>query len=121
MDAARHVNNVKYMNWTESARINYFIKAGISMAFDGSRTGPIVAWQDCKYIFPMTFPDTAQIGIRVTEILEDRIIMEAAIFSKKHKTLAALSKQVLIPYDYGKFKKSTIPHSWIEEIEKIEK
>lgn len=120
MDAARHVNNVKYLNWTESARIDYFMKADMSLAFDADHIGPIIAWQDCKYIFPMTFPDTAQIGIRVSEILEDRIIMEAAVFSKTHNRIAAISKQILIPYDYGKLEKSIIPRQWITEIEKIE-
>ena len=121
MDAANHVNNVNYLKWTEAARINYFMKAGISTEFNGSSIAPILSWQDCKYISPMTFPDIAQIGIRVTELKKDRIVMEAAVFSKKQKRISALSKQEFIPYDYENLQKSTIPIDWIKEIEKIEK
>ncbi len=121
MDAAKHVNNLIYMRWTETARIAYFIEAGISTEFDGHSIGPIMAWQDCKYIFPITFPDTAKVGLKTTKMLEDRFEMEAAIFSSQHNRIAAISKQIVIPYDYGALKKNPIPDNWISGIERIEK
>ena len=121
MDAANHVNNLIYMRWTETARISYFMDVGISTNFSGAEIGPILAFQDCKYIYPMTFPDTAQVGMKTTKILDDRIEMEAAVFSTVHNRLAAISKQIVIPYDYGALKKSPIPANWISGIEDLEK
>jgi len=117
MDAARHVNNLVYLRWSESGRIAYFNKIKVNPSFSGADTGPILGWQDCKYIYPMTFPDTAIVGVRTLEILEDRLIMESAIFSERVNRIAAVSKQIIVPYSYAELKKVPLPQSWIEGIE----
>lgn len=121
MDAARHVNNLIYMGWTETARIEYFNSIGIDTSFSGTTEGPILAWQDCKYIFPVTYPDDVIVGCRTVEIKEDRFILESAVFSVKHERLAALSKQSIIPYSYVKFAKLAMPQSWLHGIKELDK
>lgn len=120
MDSANHVNNLIYLRWAESARIEYFAQMKMDISFKPGDTGPILGWQDCKYIFPMTFPDTAIIGCRVNEILEDRFIVETAIFSEKHQRIAAISKQSIIPYSYKDLKKVEMPKEWVDKIREIE-
>jgi len=120
MDAANHVNNLVYMKWTESARIHYFEKIGIDISFRSAEAGPILGWQDCKYIFPMTFPDTAVIGVKTTEILSDKFIMECAVFSKSYNRIAAISTQSIVPYSYTDSRKVDIPKHWIENIEQLD-
>ena len=119
MDAANHVNNLIYLRWGESARIIYFEKMNLPTSFTGKQ-GPILGWQDCKYIFPLTYPDTAIVGVKVSEIKTDRFMMECHIFSKKHQRLAAISKQAIIPYDYQNLCKIEMPSDWIEAIQKLE-
>jgi acyl-CoA thioester hydrolase len=121
MDAANHVNNLIYLRWAESGRIEYFEKMGMDISFNSGGTGPILGWQDCKYIFPMTFPDTAIVGCRVLEILSDRFTVETAIFSEKHQRIAAISQQSIIPYNYAELKKVNLPEIWVEKIRAIEK
>ena len=114
MDSAQHVNNLIYMRWAESARImafeHYF---GNDFNFLKG-VGPILSWQDCKYIFPMTYPDTAIIGVKINEILADRFIMETAAFSEKHHRIASIGKQTIMAYDYGSLKKVELPEAWVE-------
>ena len=119
MDAANHVNNTVYLRWAESVRIEYFAAMGMDISFSGIDVGPILGWLDCKYIFPITYPDWAVVGARTIEIKEDRFIMECAIFSKKHARIAAISKQSIIPYSYGDLVKVDIPENWLESIEKL--
>ena len=119
MDVAKHVNNLIYLHWVESGRIRYFYEMGMDNKFEG--VAPIIGWQDCKYIFPMTFPDTAIVGVRTLEIEEDKIILETAVFSKKHERIAAISKQSIIPYSYDDLKKVPLPTSWRTGVERIEK
>lgn len=120
MDVARHVNNVIYLNWSESARLTYFEKMGMDTSFASSEAGPILAWQDCKYIFPITYPDTAIVGMRVTEIKNDCVIMESAIFSEKHQRIAAISQQKVVPYNYVELKKMEVPESWRAGVKRLE-
>lgn len=121
MDAAKHVNNTVYLAWAESARIAYFEEMDMDTSFSGVEVGPILGWLDCKYIFPLTYPDTAIVGARTTEIKEDRFLMECAIFSEQKERICAISKQTIIPYDYKGLKKAGMPQIWLEAIDRIEK
>lgn len=119
MDAAQHVNNVNYLRWGESARIGYFAEMGMDLSFSEG-VGPILGYQDCKYIFPMTFPDTAIIGCRTVSIAEDRFTMECKVFSEQHQRISAISKQVIIPYDYSTLSRAKMPEEWQAAIRRIE-
>lgn len=115
MDAAQHVNNTVYLRWIESARLEMFRKInGGSFKFE--KIVPILAWQDCKYIFPLTYPDTALITLDISVIKSDRIECEGRIYSKQHNRLAAISKNTLMAYDMQDLKKLPLPENWIDKI-----
>ena len=42
MDAAQHVNNLVYLKWSESGRIDYFKALCVSTEFGASEKGPIL-------------------------------------------------------------------------------
>ena len=111
MDAAQHVNNTVYLRWMESARIEMFKKMHEG-DFQFKRIVPILAWQDCKYIFPVTYPDTVVITLDILELMEDRVLCEGKIYSKNHDRLAAISKTLLMAYDIEELKKHTFPQAW---------
>ena len=119
MDAARHVNNIVYLRWTETARVVYMDAMGMDTSFRGPGVGPIIGWQDCKYIFPLEYGDTALVGARTTEILQDRFVMQCAVFSERHDRLAALSLQHIIPYSYGELRKVALPEEWVRGIRAV--
>ena len=119
MDAAKHVNNSVYIRYGESARIAYFDKMELDNSFN-DKIGPILGWQDCKYIFPLTYPDTVSIGVKVTEIKGDRFFVECHMFSHRHQRLVAINKNSIIPYDYHELKKVALPQTWVEKIEILE-
>ena len=121
MDAAQHINNLEYLRWAESARVEYFDKIGISVDFGTSDLAPILGWQECKYIFPITYPDIALVGIKTTEIMSDRLMLETSVFSKKYERIACVSKQSIVPYDYIKLTKVSLPGEWVERIKNYEK
>ena len=114
MDAANHVNNTVYLRWMESVRIEMFLKMG-SGNFNSNTTIPILAYQDCKYIFPVTFPDTVLLTYDVISIKTDRILCLGKIYSKKHNRLAALSHNTFMPFDTKTSKKTFIPEDWKQE------
>lgn len=117
MDSAKHVNNLIYLKWSETSRILLFNQM-MDTSFDG-KEGPILGWQDCKYIFPLTFPDKVLITCGVTEIKEDRFMMRSQIYSYRHHRIAAITEQSIIPYDYIQLKKINIPASWLENLKNL--
>lgn len=111
MDAAQHVNNTVYLRWIESARIKMFQKMNGGM-YEFKKIVPILAWQDCKYIFPVTYPDQILVAMDIIELLEDRVICEGKIYSKSHSRLVAISKSTLMAYDMEELKKHPFPQTW---------
>ena len=119
MDSARHINNLVYLRWAETARVVYFNRMGMNIEFAGEGAGAILSWQDCKYTFPMTHPDTAVVGVRAKEVLEDRFVLQTGVFSKTHGRIAAITHQTIVPYDYAALTKVPMPQVWIDGIRKI--
>ena len=119
IDAMMHVNNVYYLRWAESARVEYFYKIGLFFD-DFKKIGPILAWQDCKYIVPITFPDEITIGIRTEEVRDDRYSLVCHFWSKKHQRLCAISRHTIVSYDYRKKQKVPLPAKWVAKIKEID-
>lgn len=113
MDAAQHVNNVVYLRWVESARIAYFLDLNGGELSNEDNVGPVVAHQDCKYIRPVTFPDTVLVGVERKEIQDDRIVLETKIFSKSQNKLVAISTQQIVSYDFKRKMKAPLPLNWV--------
>ncbi len=117
IDMARHVNNLVYLKWTETARVRLF--EGMMETGFNNDAGPILAWQDCKYIFPMTYPDVAVVTCGVKEIQTDRFIVESQVYSTLHKRITAISLQSIIPYNYNELKKIPLPALWSEKLQQL--
>jgi acyl-CoA thioester hydrolase len=121
MDAAGHVNNATYLRWFETARIQYLADIGLDVVNPSEEADFILGWQECKYIFPVTFPDTVHIGIRVTGIREDRLVMQARMFSARHQRLAAIANGDMVTYNYRLLKKVMVPETLINRVSAFEK
>ncbi len=113
LDAANHVNNIIYLRWIESARVKYFLHLNNGKLKNEDNVGPVVAWQDCKYIRPVNYPDTITIGIKKIENLDDRIVLEAKIYSDAQKRVVAVSQQHMVSFDFKTKTKAPLPMNWL--------
>lgn len=121
MDAYRHVNNVAYVRWGETARIDYFIKIGlINRDLEKSEYAPILGFQSVKYIIPLEYPDIIKIGTRVEEIREDRIIFRSYYFSEEQDRLAAIMVHEIVIIDPANGSKVPVPGYLAEKIKTLE-
>ncbi|WP_282778602.1 acyl-CoA thioesterase [Phaeodactylibacter xiamenensis] len=121
MDAANHVNNVVYLRWFEHARVVYLDRLNYPVVLEQEGLpGVILAKQDCKYLFPVHYPDTITMGIKVTEIGEDRFVMHCKMYSQEHQRLVAIANATIVTYDYVKQSKAPVPESLRQGIQAIE-
>ncbi len=109
MDAFRHVNNVVYFRYFESARLAYFEKLNLWDLMDDTGGGPILASAQCQYKLPLTYPDTISVGIHVPRLEADRFVMKFRIVSHRHRRIAAEGDGLIVWYDYREQKKMLIP------------
>lgn len=111
MDAFQHVNNVVYFRYMETARIAYFLKMNYMKIMEETGLGPILASTQCRYRFPLTYPDSVSVGARVPHVEEDRFRMEYRIVSHRHQKVAAEGDALIVSYDYRKRTKAPLPEA----------
>ena len=117
MDAFGHVNNVVYFRYFENARIEYLRR----IAFDNAlQVGPILASTSCRFRRPLTYPDDLHVGVRTTDIGEDRFTIEYRLVSERLGEVAAEGEGVVVAYDYQKARKAILPPSVRRAIEDLE-
>jgi len=120
MDALRHVNNVVYFRYFESARIAYFERLAFWEFMNQTGIGPILASIECKFKMPLTYPDTISVGTRVSRIEEDRFVMEYRAVSQKSQAIAAEGEGVVVSYNYRENKKALLPEELRQRILALE-
>jgi acyl-CoA thioester hydrolase len=119
-DSFGHVNNTIPIRWFESARIAYMEKSGVRHVTDASGLGPILAAIDCNYRRQLHYPDTVQVGARVSSIGRTSMIMEHVVFSEKLGVLAAYGTSTVVMFDYVANKPRRISEELRAAFEKIE-
>jgi len=120
MDALRHVNNIVYFRYFESARIAYFEKLRFWEFMDQTGIGPILASIQCKFKIPLTYPDAVSVGTRIPKIEQDRFVMEYRAVSHKSHAIAAEGESVVVSYNYRENKKTPLPDEMKQRILTLE-
>lgn len=120
MDAFQHVNNVRYLRWFESARIEYLKYLKTLKINSNTNIGVIVGSLDCKYLFPVTYPDTIELGVRIENLEAGKFDMVCHMVSQRHQRLVAIASAKIVIYDYVNFKKAEMSEAMMEEIRTLE-
>tara|TARA_Y100000589_G_scaffold193908_1_gene183428 strand:- start:86 stop:523 length:438 start_codon:yes stop_codon:yes gene_type:complete len=107
MDAFNHVNNVVYIRWCETARIELFRNIwgnkGINMKeiLEGSGVGPILANFNINYKIPISYPDNVIIQTRVAHIGNSSFNVEHQVFTEKMgNSVVAEASSVVVMLNY---------------------
>jgi acyl-CoA thioester hydrolase len=116
MDALRHVNNIIYFRYFESARIAYFEKLRFWEFMNQTGVGPILASIQCRFKIPLTYPDTVSVGTRISRIEQDRFVMEYRAVGHKSQAIAAEGESVVVSYNYRENKKTPLPEEMKQRI-----
>jgi len=109
MDALQHVNNIEYFKYFQVARVAYFEKIDSDSVLGETRVSSILASTQCKFIYPLAYPDSVSVGVRVDSMAEQYFIMKYAVVSHKHQRLVAIGDAKVVMFDYVDNKKASIP------------
>jgi acyl-CoA thioester hydrolase len=114
-DAFGHVNNLAYLRWAETARVEYLLRVAMFPSLPPSGIAPILASVKCDYEAPVKYPDTIFAGARVTRIGTSSVRMEHVVVSQKLDRVVARVDSTLVLLDYSRNKPVPVP----AEIRKI--
>jgi len=121
MDALQHVNNIEYFKYFQVARIAYFEKINSDSVFGETPISLILASTQCKFIYPLAYPDSVSVGVRVDAMADQYFTMKYSVVSHKHQRLAAIGDAKVVMFDYVNNKKASIPSEIRKTIIDLEK
>lgn len=119
-DSFAHVNNVAYLRWCETGRVEYLRRLGLFPELPPKGVGPIVASVTCHYRRQLKYPDTVIVGTRVTAIGNSSFHMEHRIVSQASGETAAESEATMVTVDYSIGKPVRVPEGVREAIATLE-
>jgi acyl-CoA thioester hydrolase len=120
MDYFRHVNNIVFFRYFESARIAYLERIGFRQEMESNGTGPILGATHARFRRPLTYPDWVWTGARTVQLGEDRFVMDYRIESSREGAVAAQGGGVVVSYAYGAGHKVSLPAGVRRAIEALE-
>lgn len=120
-DAFGHVNNVAYLRWCETARVEYLRRIGLFPDLPPQGVGPIIAAVTCHFRRPLKSPDTVTVGTRVTEICNSSFCMEHRIVSHAAAAVAAEAESRMVTVDYSSGRPVRVPEHIREAIARVER
>ncbi|CAZ85084.1 unnamed protein product [Tuber melanosporum] len=108
--AARHVNNVTYTRWAESARVNWAwnfakhvdpVNRDLWAELCSSRgVGLILKSIQVDYKLPIEWPDKVTVYHKLSEVGDSSFTLGVIILSEKHQRLAARCMEDIVVYNY---------------------
>jgi acyl-CoA thioester hydrolase len=120
MDSYRHVNNVVYFRYFESARLEYFRRLGWFEFERATGVGPILASTRARFRRPLTYPDTISVGARVVELGADRFTLDHKIVSHAQQAVVTEGQGTVVTYHHAEGRKVPMPEELRERIEALE-
>jgi len=121
MDSMNHVNNVTYIRYAESARINWAYNYAIhvdpshksewSELWTPKGDGLILRSIRTDYKFPMTWPDKISVFHKLRALpspTDSSFILDVVILSELQQRPAARCEEDIVVYDYRKGRKVAI-------------
>jgi acyl-CoA thioester hydrolase len=119
-DSFAHVNNLAYLRWCETARVEYMQRVAFWGEVPPKGTGPILANVKCDYKAPLNYPDTIDVGTRVVAIGNSSIRMEQVVFSRALQKVAAEVESTVVLLDCVAGRPVRVPEEIREAIAALE-
>lgn len=113
MDANGHVNNTVYYRYFENARVEIFKE--LIRDRKNTQIGPVLAYMNCHFVKPISFPDQVVVGTRVKSLGRTSIVLEHLIHSET-VDVAAHGESVIVIYDFAARRKISLPYDLKEKL-----
>ena len=120
MDYFRHVNNIVFFRYFESARIEYLERIGFREEANDVGAGPILQSTHARFRRPLAWPDSVLVGARTVDVGADRFTQEYRLVSKAQGVVAAEGGGTLVSYDYAAMRRVPLPGRVREAIRALE-
>jgi acyl-CoA thioester hydrolase len=101
MDALGHVNNSRYVDYLQDARVDFLFRTAKEIGADELETGLLVARHEVHYRAPLIFrPEPVRIELWISEIRAASFTVDYEILDEKPRKLYVEARTKLVPFDF---------------------
>lgn len=121
IDKIGHVNNAVFLQYMETARVQYFNDA-FGNKHNWDKKGFVVARNEINYLLPLYLNDEIYCSTRCVKIGNKSLTLENVIYRNKNGKIEKVADGIgiLVAMDYQKKKSIALPPSWIKKIRNFE-
>jgi acyl-CoA thioester hydrolase len=118
-DVYRHVNNVVYYSFFDTAVNEYMLRQGVLDLHD-SPVIFLVVGTGCQYFSPISFPDAVQCGLRVAHLGNSSVRFEIGVFRNDDAAAVAQGHFVHVTCDRDTHRPVSMPVAVRAALEKLQ-
>jgi acyl-CoA thioester hydrolase len=101
MDALGHVNNSRYVDYLQDARVDFLFRTAKELGADDLETGLLVARHEVHYRTPLIFrPEPVRIELWISEIRAASFTIDYEILDETPRRLYVEARTKLVPFDF---------------------
>ncbi len=100
MDTYQHVNNVNFMKYMQSARVQFWEVSGLAQLYSETKKGPMLVSTKCDFKNPLFFPGDVIIKTKVEFIKNSSFGLYHKLYNDKG-VLCAEGHDVAVCFDFN--------------------
>lgn len=115
LDMYKHVNNISFMRYMQSGRVNFWEASGIYEMYENSNMGTMLVSTHCDFKKSLYYPGKAIVKTRLDFIKNSSFGLKHLILDEANE-ICAEGKDVVVCYDFEKDKTFRIPEDLREKL-----
>lgn len=100
MDTYQHVNNINFMKYMQSARVQFWDVTGLAKLYDETKKGPMLVSTKCDFKHPLFFPGNVTIETKVEFIKNSSFGLHHMLYNDDG-VLCAEGHDVAVCFDFN--------------------
>lgn len=102
MDALGHVNNSRYVDYLQDARVDFLFRTAKELGADDLETGLLVARHEVQYRAPLVFrEEPVRIELWISEIRAASFTVDYEILDLSPHRVYVEARTKLVPFDFA--------------------
>ena len=115
LDMYKHVNNISFMRYMQSGRVNFWEASGIYEMYENSNMGTMLVSTHCDFKKSLYYPGKAIVKTKLDFIKNSSFGLKHLILDEANEVCAE-GKDVVVCYDFDKDKTFKIPEDLREKL-----
>lgn len=108
LDMYKHVNNIAFMRFLQSGRVNFWEATGIYNLYENTNKGTMLVSTHCDFKKSLYYPGTAIVKTKLDFIKNSSFGLKHLILNEENEVCAE-GKDVVVCFDFEKNKTFHIP------------